>query len=214
VISGATVPAASWWVDGSVLAAVFFGGLFATALNNIFLARANKRLGPLVANMYVPVQPLCTATLDFLILHDAFYLANLLCGIGVITGLALVKLGQFRELREIGHLLRSSVSAGDGDAAPSAEEGAVLVAASERLLRRRSSVPSSSGGAEPSIETLLQWGDAPSPGSLRNSLDRTRGSLDRPRGSVDAEAPAAWAAAAEEQRAAERDTARLLPDAR
>lgn len=70
---------------------MLFGGLFATAMNNVLLARANKRLGPLVANLYVPLQPLCTATLDYIFLKDAFYLSNLLCGIGVVAGLLLVK---------------------------------------------------------------------------------------------------------------------------
>ena len=109
LISGLTAPAKDWWVDGSVAAAVLFGGLLATAANNIFLARANKRLGPLVANMYVPVQPLCTATLDYLFLGDAFYLCNLLCGAGVIGGLLLVKLGKMRELEEVSAELRKSV---------------------------------------------------------------------------------------------------------
>ena len=55
-----------------------------------------------MATMYVPLQPLFTAVLDFAFLGDAFYLANLVCGLGVVAGLALVKAGKVVELREIG----------------------------------------------------------------------------------------------------------------
>jgi hypothetical protein len=190
VISGATVPASAWWVDGSVLAAVFFGGLLATAMNNIFLARANKRLGPLVATMYVPVQPLCTAVLDYIFLGDAFYLCNLVCGVGVITGLMLVKTGKVKELDEIGVAVQKSAADGDGEA-----DSDALLAASARLVRRMSV---HSGGATPTVESLLAMGDeeelgavAAAPASAsdaawasngRGSQDRAssrRGSLDR-----------------------------------
>ena len=137
LIAAASAPRKDWWVDGSVAAAVIFGGLLATAMNNILLARANKRLGPLVANMYVPVQPLTTATLDFIFLGDAFYAGNFVCGVGVISGLVLCKLGKVRELREIGDDLRTKVLA-HGDAGAEGDETAVLAAATQRLVRRRS----------------------------------------------------------------------------
>jgi drug/metabolite transporter (DMT)-like permease len=135
LLAAATAPRKDWWIDGSVAAAVLFGGLFATAMNNILLARANKRLGPLVANMYVPVQPLTTATLDFIFLGDAFYTGNFVCGMGVIAGLVCCKVGKVRELREVGDDLRAKVL-GTGDAGPDDHE--VLAAASLRLVRRRS----------------------------------------------------------------------------
>jgi hypothetical protein len=196
VISGASVPASAWWVDGSVLAAVFFGGLLATAMNNIFLARANKRLGPLVANMYVPVQPLCTAVLDYIFLGDAFYLCNLVCGVGVITGLMLVKTGKMKELHEIGVAVQKSAADGGG-----AADSDALLAVSERLVRRMS--VHGSGGSPPTVESLLAMGDeeelgagagAAAPASVSDAAwaPSRRGSLDR---------------------AGERDTARLL-DAR
>lgn len=139
LLAAASAPRKDWWVDGSVAAAVIFGGLFATAMNNVLLARANKRLGPLVANMYVPVQPLTTATLDFIFLGDAFYAGNLVCGVGIIAGLLCTKLGKVRELREIGEDLRSRVlRRRDDDGQGEGEDNAQLEAASERLVRRRS----------------------------------------------------------------------------
>ena len=38
-------PAGSWWIDGSVVLAVMVGGVFATAMNNWLLARANIKMG-------------------------------------------------------------------------------------------------------------------------------------------------------------------------
>lgn len=107
LIAGFDAPARDWWIDGSVIGACLFGGLLATAANNIFIARANKRLGPLVANLYVPVQPVTTAILDYVVLGDAFYLSNMMCGVGVVSGLILVKMGKMQSLKEIGaqHLL-------------------------------------------------------------------------------------------------------------
>ena len=155
-ISAVSVPASAWWVDGSVLAAVFFGGLLATAANNIFLARANKRLGPLVANMYVPVQPCFTAILDYIFLGDAFYLMNLICGVGVVAGLLLVKRGKVVELEEIGRAVREGAKALTGVAVagdkPTPEEGQALIAVSERLVRRMST----SMCANLPVESLLE----------------------------------------------------------
>ena len=117
LIAGVQAPAGSWWVDGSVVAASLFGGLVATAANSIFIARANKRLGPLVASMYVPVQPVTTALLDYLVLGDAFYLSGLLGATGIVGGLFLVKAGKVQALREIGeaHTARISQVSGGGD---------------------------------------------------------------------------------------------------
>jgi len=140
LFAAASVPASSWWIDGSVVAAVLFGGLLATALNNVLLARANKRLGPLVANMYVPCQPVFTAILDYIVLGDAFYLANLFCGVGVISGLLLVKYGRVLQLQEVGREHRQSIVSELGEDA----DQVALIAATERVIaRRRSSVRAS-----------------------------------------------------------------------
>jgi hypothetical protein len=58
-------------------------------VNNVLLARANRHLGPTVANLYMPLQPLTTVLIDYLTLGDAVYAANVACGIGVIAGLVL-----------------------------------------------------------------------------------------------------------------------------
>ena len=50
--------------------------------------------------MYVPTQPVFTAILDFVFLGDTFYLSTLLCGGGVIGGLACLINGRRLFLRE------------------------------------------------------------------------------------------------------------------
>jgi drug/metabolite transporter (DMT)-like permease len=102
LFAAASAPASDWWVNAAVVRAVLFGGLLATALNNVLIARANRRLGPVVANLYVPCQPLFTAILDWIFLGDAFYLSNIMCGAGVVIGLVMVKMGRLRQLREMG----------------------------------------------------------------------------------------------------------------
>ena len=77
-----------------MLAACIYSGLFATAINNVLLARANRRLGPTVANLYMPLQPLTTVVVDFLTLNDAVYLAPMLCAVGVMAGLVLAVVGK------------------------------------------------------------------------------------------------------------------------
>ena len=82
--------------------------------------------------MYVPVQPVTTALLDYLVLGDAFYLSGLLGAIGIVGGLFLVKAGKVQALREIGdvHCARISLAGGEagvrsdrveGTAAPGAD---------------------------------------------------------------------------------------------
>jgi hypothetical protein len=87
-------PAAAWRPDGWMLAACVYSGVFATAVNNVLLARVTRRLGPTTANLYMPLQPLTTVLIDFLTLGDAVYLANLLCGLGVMAGLVLAVVGK------------------------------------------------------------------------------------------------------------------------
>ena len=77
-----------------MLGACLYSGLMATAVNNVLLTRVNRRLGPTAANLYMPLQPLTTAVIDWLTLGDAFYLANLVCGIGVTLGLVLAVAGK------------------------------------------------------------------------------------------------------------------------
>lgn len=86
--AASAAPPGKWGGDASLAAAVLFGGLLATGLNNVLMARANKHLGPTVANVYMPLQPVTTAILDYLTLGDAFYVANVVrcaeaaCGCG------------------------------------------------------------------------------------------------------------------------------------
>jgi hypothetical protein len=42
----------------------------------------------------MPLQPLTTVLIDYLTLGDAVYLANLLCGLGVMAGLVLAVVGK------------------------------------------------------------------------------------------------------------------------
>jgi len=112
LIAGLNAPSSAWWIDTSVVTASLFGGLLATGANSIFLARANKRLGPLVSSMYVPVQPLTTAILDYLFLGDAFYISGLLGATGIVGGLFLVKAGKVQALKEIGNRRLSQMTSG------------------------------------------------------------------------------------------------------
>ena len=79
-----------------MLAACVYSGVFATGLNNVLLARVNRRLGPTVANLYMPLQPATTVLIDYLTLGDAVYAANVVCGIGVVVGLVLAVVGKQR----------------------------------------------------------------------------------------------------------------------
>lgn len=72
-----TTPALAWQPTGSAAVAVVYGGLCASALNNVLITRANKHLGSLVSTVYMPVQPLTTLVVDFLALGDAVYAASL-----------------------------------------------------------------------------------------------------------------------------------------
>lgn len=174
LFAAAGAPRDAWWIDRSVVAAVLFGGLLATALNNVLIARANRRLGPVVANLYVPCQPLFTAVLDFIFLGDAFYLSNILCGLGVVCGLGMVKAGRIRQLQELGPApekepggvrrsqekeaemcdasvgMESAPSEGDGE--ESETRGLLAAAAQEQLTRRLSGPAFSVGGGPPALE--------------------------------------------------------------
>ena len=79
-----------------MLGACLYSGLMATGVNNVLLARVNRRLGPTAANLYMPLQPLTTAFIDWMTLGDAFYLANLVCGVGITGGLVLAVVGRQR----------------------------------------------------------------------------------------------------------------------
>ena len=88
--------AAAWRLTPSLAAGCMYAGLFGTAANNILLAKANKRLGPTVANLYMPLQQLITAFVDYLTLSDAVYTANAVCGLGVTVGLVFAVVGKQR----------------------------------------------------------------------------------------------------------------------
>ncbi len=111
------------------------------------------------------VQPICTATLDFIFLGDAFYLMNLICGVGVLTGLTCVRMGKLKELEEISAAVRSVAARGAGGAQ---DEAAALVATSQRLLRRRTSVVAALAAEE---ESLLQPGAGDEESQRRGSAD-------------------------------------------
>ena len=89
-------PSSAWRPTKTLIGACLYAGVFGTAVNNILLARANKRLGPTVANLYMPLQQLITALVDWLSLGDAVYLANVVCGVGVTVGLVFAVLGKSR----------------------------------------------------------------------------------------------------------------------
>ena len=110
-----------------MLGACLYSGLFATGVNNVLLARVNRRLGPTTANLYMPVQPLSTALIDWLTLGDAFYVANLACGLGITAGLVLAVVGKQRGGR----------AAASEQARQRAEERAGLLAADALQLGER-----------------------------------------------------------------------------
>ena len=120
-------PASAWRPDGWMLAACAYSGVFATAVNNVLLARVTRRLGPTTANLYMPLQPLFTIVMDWLTLGDAVYLANVLCGVGVIAGLMLAVAGKQAADR---HKALQLSSGGDDDAA---EERVGLLQAGEEV---------------------------------------------------------------------------------
>ena len=94
-------PAAEWVPSKLLLWAVLYAGLFGTAMNNIILASANRRLGPTTANLVMPLQHLFTAFLDWMVLNDAVYLSAPLCGVGITVGLVLsVKGKQLGDVQE------------------------------------------------------------------------------------------------------------------
>ena len=110
-----------------MLGACLYSGLMATAVNNVLLARVNRRLGPTTANLYMPLQPLTTAFIDWMTLGDAFYLANLVCGIGIGLGLLLA----------VGGKQRAAAAAASERGQRRAEERAGLLAADALQLGER-----------------------------------------------------------------------------
>ncbi len=120
-------PAAAWRPDGWVLAACVYSGVFATGLNNVLLARVTRRLGPTVANLYMPLQPATTVLIDYLTLGDAVYLATVLCSVGVVAGLVLAVLGKQRSGASVLGKQRSGASVLLPEAAQQAEERAGLL---------------------------------------------------------------------------------------
>jgi len=108
-------PVASWTPTPGLIGAVIYAGFFATAMNNIMLARANRRLGSTTANLWMPAQGLITAVIDYLTLGDAVYTASVICGIGVTLSLALAVVGKSR-----------------GDAEAAADEAALAAQVDER----------------------------------------------------------------------------------
>ena len=86
-----------WLPTGWLIVACVYSGIFPTAVNNILMSRANKHLGPTVANLWLPLQPVITCALDFVTLGDAVYVGQLLCGLGVNAGLILAIWGKHEQ---------------------------------------------------------------------------------------------------------------------
>ena len=101
-------PPGSWRLTPVLAGAVLYSGFFGTAMNNILLARANKRLGSTVANLYMPLQQVMTALLDWATLGDAVYTANLVCGTFVTLGLAAAVVGKARGDAEAAAAMRGA----------------------------------------------------------------------------------------------------------
>jgi hypothetical protein len=127
-----------------MLGACAYSGLAATAVNNVLLARANRHLGPTVANLYMPLQPLTTVLIDYCTLGDAVYAANVVCGLGVAAGLVLAVAGK--------HSGGSGGAAGAEAAGEGAEEREGLLSA-EGLLQL-----SEAAGAEADSKGDACWG--------------------------------------------------------
>jgi drug/metabolite transporter (DMT)-like permease len=89
-------PAAAFRPTPWMAGAAVYCGVFPTAVNQILLSRANKRLGPTTSNLYMPAQQLFTVVIDYLTLDDAVYLSTPVLGLGITLGLAAAVLGKAR----------------------------------------------------------------------------------------------------------------------
>lgn len=88
-----------WWLTGPVIVAVLYAALVASALNYLLMTWVNKRVGPSIVALYMPLQPLASAVLSRVFLGSPIFLSSVLGGTSIIAGLYLVAWGRGESVR-------------------------------------------------------------------------------------------------------------------
>eukprot|EP00897_Mesotaenium_endlicherianum_P010846 jgi/Mesen1/9790/ME000007S09847 len=97
------VPSAShWWLSRAQLLTVLYAGLVASAMNYALMTWVNKRVGPALVALYMPLQPLASALLSRVFLGSTIFLGSVLGGLAILAGLYLVSWGRAEALRHSG----------------------------------------------------------------------------------------------------------------